>query len=213
MDYLSLLLALLPSSVCSIGTPLVRASDDIVPIYAEAIAGWIPVEVTDALRTDSRIPDSVVQVRGYQFVVREVGPGPDRLSEGDLMTVVPWGYAEDCTRDVWSEEGWVSEGQEVVFLLGAPRPGADSTFDVLGWHTPYPAGEFFRFRARPLPPEDRSEWLDARGYFELVSRLPTSTRFTYQNSAEDGLAVFADGPPEWASTFPGYEILRRYRGG
>ena len=128
---------------------------------------------------------------------------------GSEFDVVPWAYGTSCARVVWTSESWVRPGSEVVFLLGTPRAASSSTYDVLGWHSPYPTGEFLPWRTQPRPPSDRSEWLNAREYFELVRRLPISqSRFTYPDSAEAGIRVFEEGPPEWSSKFPGYEILR-----
>jgi hypothetical protein len=62
----------------------------------------------------------------------------------------------------------------VLFRLEAPRLAGTgdgvATFDVLGWHSPYPTGSLLEYSARRTGP--REAWLPAADYYDLLASLP-----------------------------------------
>jgi hypothetical protein len=93
----------------------------------------------------------------------------------------------------------------VVFLLGQTRKrlpwDGPPVFDVLGWHQPYPVGEFIPYwrhtRAEP------SSWLTRNEFFELLKILPAETAFLLDpTSTLDALAGWLRENPGREGAFP-----------
>jgi hypothetical protein len=174
----------------------------------------------------------------YRFVVRRAsamlpsaqafdglaGPGPPfpwngqlgspALSAGESFYVVPRGHDSTCRPTEWSRGEWVPAGAHAVFVvsraefyLGIP------VFEVLGDFSAYPYGAALgRTAAVENVPDDVSEWLTAREYFQLLSGLPpmddTRSREEQLLQIEND---FRTGPERFIWTFPGTEIIERAR--
>jgi len=204
--------ALLAGPVCDIVTtfgspPTADRAVTLAVATGERVAVPVPEYAKRAL------PDSITEVIAYRFVVLESVGGP-RLVSGDSFLVVPWGYDEACRPMLWEGGEWVPSGAESVFRHGEPgrESGGQGVFDVSGWHSPYPYGAFLKYGGTPSPPEDRTEWLSARDYFGLLSVLPPPdplvSRLERLRRIE---SAYRAGPPHWAVTFPGDQILRSAR--
>lgn len=112
-----------------------------------------------------------------RFVVRRVAAPADAgrtLAPGDTILITPWAYEPDCYWVPWRERATRVTDTVGVMRLAPPRtdtePGAPMTFDVLGWHAPYPSGALLGSRLRGAAA--RSSWLPAAEYFDFIAGLP-----------------------------------------
>ncbi|GMV06364.1 MAG: hypothetical protein AMXMBFR53_26400 [Gemmatimonadota bacterium] len=216
MWYLVMTLAALagqPSERCSLSTMRHLAPRGAV-VLAVATGGRVPVS-TDSLRFRGtwnfgrRFPGTAP---GHVFTVVRSAGDDDGVPSGATITVVPWGYDAACDLERWSAP-WVPTGDTVVFRLEATRVSADDAkpvFDVLGWHEPYPTGEFLRYDVRGDDVERR--WLTPGEYFEFVQVLPTLD--TFESRPLEGLRQierWVRARPELSEAFPVREVLERWR--
>ncbi len=200
--------------LCSIRAEFVGPTPERAIILAVALSQNAEVTGHTTLAGTFGSPDTIVRATGYRFRVLDIAGGDTGLRPGSTFLVVPWKYDPSCAPTPWGSDRWVPVGTEVVFTLSQGRPIArkEVVFDVRGWHAPYPNGEFLKYSARSSSPSDRSEWLTASEYFNLVSALPRLVSFpstgTWRSEVE---RLFREGNPKWAVTFPGSEILQNAR--
>lgn len=152
---------------------------------------------------------------GQHFeIVEAAGPNERGLAAGDTMTVVPWEYDGGCSMLRWSKSSrWVDPGSEGVFSFsaGSMRESARATFDAMGWHSPYPHGEYLHYEARGEDPEDPSEWLMPSEMFALWAALPVvHWRDSDPDSVMPEIRGIFDKNPRFKTTFPGSRFLQEY---
>jgi hypothetical protein len=139
------------------------------------------------------------------------GEDSPRVSAGDEIVVVPWEYDAGCDFQLWTEGmDWARPGPQIFQFMGSRqlRVEGRATFDVLGWHTPYPAGALIEDWTRPAAPRDA--WLPAEAYFDLLSHLPRSASPSTgergdgsdTESGLDALTDWSEDNPEYAEAFP-----------
>lgn len=147
------------------------------------------------------------------------GENAPRVSAGDEIVVVPWEYDAGCDYQLWTEGlDWARPGPQIFQFTRSRRLRVEgrATFDVLGWHTPYPAGAFIDGRTRPAAPRDT--WLPAEAYFDLLSHLPRSASPSSGERGEgsdadsvlDALADWSEDNPEYADAFPVPQLRDSY---
>ena len=198
---------------CSYGVSFVgpSATRAVLLVQATGRTSFVPVP-QEPLFT-AAIPDSVREVPGFQFRVIAVQGGTTRLNAGDFLIAVPWQYDEACNFEEWGSEEWVPPGAEAVFTISEFREhGGVVVSDRLGWHSPYPYGEFLKYEARSSDRRERGEWLSAREYYDMVLALPPEdTTMSSAERALDTVRVIENGNPRWRARFPGNELLRRLK--
>lgn len=163
------------------GLPLFRPSSSVV-VMAKATGQWldVPTDPHNLLGTYQYLPHYATEdARGQVFEIleREISPG---LASGeDRFVAVPWTVGCGCSDEGWDQPDWVPPGDTVVFLLSQTRASlpweGPPIFDVLGWHQPYPAGEFIPFWRHTRAEDPR--WLTQREFFTYLSALPTEATF------------------------------------
>lgn len=163
------------------GLPLFRPLNA-VAVIARAEPVWMPVP-TDAhdLLGDYQFlpPYATDDTEGQVFELLEAEPGFITSNPEGRFIAVPWTVGCGCADEGWDEPTWVPPGDTVVFLLTPTRGrvpwDGPPVFDVLGWHQPYPVGEFIPYwrHTRADPPS----WLTTWEFFELLKALPTETAF------------------------------------
>jgi hypothetical protein len=147
------------------------------------------------------------------------GEKSPRVSAGDEIVVVPWAYDAGCDYQIWNEGmDWAWSRPQVFQLTTGRRLERDgrATFDVLGWHTPYPAGAFIDHRTRHPAPRDT--WLPAGAYFDLISSMPRSASPYAPEAGDrpetesvlDALTDWSEDNPEYADAFPVPQLRSAY---
>ena len=153
---------------------------------------------------------------GQRFVALEVVAGTFEIEPGGEFVAVPWQYNSDCSPAPWTGSArWVEPGAEALFQVSPTRVWSTSVpmVDVHGWHVPYPTGEFWKYEGGGAnKPLDRTQWLSAREYFELLRALPddpwsNADRASVLAAVENAFARSG----RLATTFPGNEVLAQYR--
>jgi hypothetical protein len=99
----------------------------------------------------------------------------------------------------------------VTFLLSRTRESepwnGPPVFDVLGWHQPYPVGEFipyWRFYR-----EEPAVWLDVQEFYELLKVLPSEVAFQLDpGSSLEAVNEWLGQNPGRTEAFPIPTILR-----
>jgi hypothetical protein len=159
------------------------------------------------------IPDSVREVPGFQFRVIAVQGGNTGLNPGDSIIAVPWQYDAACDFEVWGRHEWVPEDADAVFTISDFREHEGVLVsDQLGWHSPYPQGEFLQYEAPQAAPVDRGEWLSSREYYDMVLALPVQDSTVSRAERARGIErAIENGNPRWRARFPGNELLRRVK--
>jgi len=175
-----------------------------VAVVAVAAAEWLPVPTDphDLLGPYQFLPpyatdDTEGQV--FQLLVAETGASV--ADSRGAFVAVPWTVGCGCAEEGWDEPVWVQPGDTVVFLLSKTRNHVPWTgppvFDVLGWHQPYPVGDFIPYwRSTREEPE---QWLSVWEFFELLEALPTEVAF--QLDPVSSLTAVHD----WLELHPGRE--------
>jgi hypothetical protein len=163
------------------GLPLFRPLNA-VAVMAQATEVWraVPTDPHDLLGTYQFLPPhATADTEGQVFHLLEAEPGFEISDSEGRFVAVPWTVGCGCVDEGWDEPNWVPPGDTVVFLLTSTRErvpwDGPPVFDVLGWHQPYPVGEFIPYwrHTRAEPPS----WLTRREFFELLQSLPSETAF------------------------------------
>lgn len=184
------------------GLPLFRPPGALA-VMAEATETWraVPTDPHDLLGMYSFLPSHATddtQGQLFRVLESEEGVGTDTLME---FVGVPWTIGCGCADEGWDGTEWVEPGDTVVFLLSPTRArvpwDGPPVFDVLGWHNPYPSGEFIPYwrhtRAEP------ANWLSKEEFFSLLQILPSEQAFRLDPTASV-LAV-----SQWLEDHPGRE--------
>jgi hypothetical protein len=195
------------------GLPLFRPQGS-VSVVARATSRWVPVPTDphDLLGAYQYLPPSPTDdTRGQVF---EVMQGEvDRMGSESIprFVGVPWTVGCGCAEEGWDEPDWVPPGDTVVFVLSPTRKrtpwDGPPVFDVLGWHQPYPVGEFVPYwRWTRKEPE---RWLTVREFFSLLSILPAETAFRLDPSSSlKAVRGWLEENPGREESFPIPTILR-----
>ena len=198
------------------GLPLFRESGGIA-VIAVATSDWavVPVESRELLGDYQFIPSAVTaRARGQVFRAMESEVDWAVSNEDGFFVAVPWTLGCGCAEVGWQEPVWVSPGDTVAFLLtptrSAEAQGEMPAYDVLGWHQPYPVGDFIPFWRTAR--RENPDWLTAREFFELLQVLPTEVAFQLNpvSSFQDFLE-WVDSNPERSHAFPAGTILSEWR--
>ena len=157
------------------------------------------------------VPDYATEdTRGQVFEILRIETGTRLVEAGSSFIGVPWTVGCGCADEGWDQPGWVPPGDTVVFLLEQTRARSPwegpPIFDVLGWHQPYPSGDFVQYwrhtRAEP------ADWLSVEEFFDLLVHLPGETAFRLDPSASrQALDQWREAYPDRESAFPMPTIL------
>jgi hypothetical protein len=124
-------------------------------------------------------PFATDDTEGQVFEVVETEGGWALSDSSGSFVAVPWTVGCGCAEEGWDEPVWVPPGDTVTFLLTKTRMrvpwDGPPVFDVLGWHQPYPVGEFIPYWRRTRKEPER--WITVFDFFELLEVLPTEAAF------------------------------------
>lgn len=199
------------------GIPLFR-SPGAVPVLAVSTGQWeaVPTDAHDMRGAYQYLPPLATQdTEGELFRLLESEDSQRVADEEGFFVVVPWTIGCGCADEGWPEPVWVASGDTVAFLLAPTRTRVPWTgppvYDVLGWHQPYPVGDFIAYWG-PGPIEE-GRWLTPREFFALLQALPTEAGF----ELDPGPAFHAVGQwlvedPSRAAAFPVPEIIQAWEG-
>lgn len=191
-------------------------------VIAVATEDWLPVptDAHDMLGDYRFLPHYATEdTRGQVFSVVRAEEGTVRVEAKSRFVGVPWTVGCGCADEGWDQPGWVPPGDTVVFLLTKTRARmtweGPPVFDVLGWHQPYPSGDFVRYwrHTRNEPPE----WLSTDEFFDLLTRLPEESAFrldptTSKRAVEDWLLDYPDREDAFPLPTILWELDRLLRG-
>lgn len=198
------------------GLPLFRASGGIAAL-AVATDRWeiVPAESRDLYGDYQYIP-SAVSARGRGQVFQAVRSEMDWpiSDDGGLFVAVPWTLGCGCAEVGWNQLTWVAPGDTVAFLLTPTRdPGPSGSmpvYDVLGWHQPYPVGDFIKYWPRSA--QAGSEWLSVEEFYQLLQALPTENAFQLDpDSSFDRVIAWVGESAGRSEAFPIRAILSEWR--
>ena len=194
------------------GVPLYRPSGS-VAVIAQATGSWVPVPTDphDLLGEYQYLPSYATEdTEGQLFRLLEAEPGGNVADEAGNFVAVPWTVGCGCAEEGWDQPTWVPPGDTVVFLLTKTRSqvpwSGPPVFDVLGWHQPYPIGDFIRYwrRTREAP----EAWLSVHEFFELLAVLPSEAAFQLDpTAAQTAVMGWLGGNPGLERAFPIPTIL------
>jgi hypothetical protein len=198
------------------GLPLFRASGGIAAM-AVATARWetVPVESRDLYGDYQYIPSAVTaRARGQVFRALRSEEDWPISDDAGLFVAVPWTLGCGCAEVGWNQPTWVTPGDTVAFLLTPTRdPGPSGSmpvYDVLGWHQPYPVGDFIRYW--PRTSLERSDWLSVEEFYDLLQVLPTETGFQLDpESSFQQVLAWVEARVGRSETFPVRTILSEWR--
>jgi hypothetical protein len=198
------------------GLPLFRESGGIA-VIAMATPDWVvvPVESRDLFGDYQFIPSDVTaRARGQVFRVLESEADWKISDDAGLFVAVPWTLGCGCAEVGWQEPVWVPSGDTVAFLLTPTRAsgprGGPPVYDVLGWHQPYPVGEFIPYWRTTR--KENPDWLSVREFFDLLQVLPSEVAFQLNpESSLQGFLEWVEGHPNRSQAFPVETILSEWR--
>lgn len=189
------------------GLPLFRPPNA-VAVMARATSSWeaVPTDPHDLLGKYQFLPTYATDdTEGQLFELLEAEDGLSVADPEGRFVAVPWTIGCGCADEGWDEPVWVSPGDTVVFLLSITRErvpwAGPPVFDVLGWHQPYPVGEFIPYwrHTRAEPPT----WVTRREFFELLQVLPSESAFRLDPaSALRAIMGWLDENPGRDTAFP-----------
>ena len=194
------------------GLPLFRPVNA-VAVIARATPNWlaVPTDPHDLLGNYQFLPSYATDdTKGQLFELLEAEEGWAVADSEGRFVAVPWTIGCGCADEGWDEPVWVSPGDTVVFLLTKTREqvpwAGPPVFDVLGWHQPYPIGEFIPYwrhtRAEP------SSWLTRGEFFHLLQSLPSESAFRLDpTSSSRAVLGWLEGNPGLEEAFPLPTIL------
>ena len=195
------------------GIPLFRPAGSVAAI-ARATESWVPVPTDphDMLGAYRFLPTYATDdTEGQVFELLEVETGGEIADSIGQFVAVPWTVGCGCAEEGWDEPAWVTPGDTVVFLLTRTRVNVPwegpPVFDVLGWHQPYPVGDFIPYwRSTRDEPET---WLSVRQFFELLTVLPAEAAFELDPMASrESIGRWLEEYPDLEKAFPVPTILR-----
>jgi hypothetical protein len=199
------------------GLPLFRKAGS-VAVMARATDRWdgVPTDAHDLLGDFRFLPPYATQnTRAQVFELLEAEEGWAAAGPEGRFAVVPWTLGCGCADEGWDQPDWVPPGDTVTFLLSRTRERMPPSwigppvYDVLGWHQPYPAGDFvayWRTTREPIP-----DWLTAREFFELLQVLPSEHAFRLDPLASfQTLLNWLDEAPHRRGAFPVSTILSEW---
>ncbi len=198
------------------GLPLFRESGGIA-VIAVATPDWavVPVESRELFGDYQFIPAAVAaRARGQIFQALESEVNWTISDDAGFFVAVPWTLGCGCAEVGWQEPVWVSPGDTVAFLITPTRPagaqGDMPTYDVLGWHQPYPVGDFIPFWRTAR--KENPDWLTVREFFELLQVLPTEVSFQLNpESSFRGFLQWVEANPDRSHAFPVGTILSEWQ--
>jgi hypothetical protein len=83
-------------------------------------------------------------------------------------------------------------------------------YDVLGWHQPYPVGDFIKYWPRTA--QAGSEWLSVEEFYHLLQVLPTENAFQLDpDSSFQGVLAWVEASAGRSEAFPVRAILSEWR--
>ena len=134
-----------------------------------------------------------------------VEPGREIGDSDGTFVAVPWTVGCGCADEGWDQPDWVSPGDTVAFILSVTRKrvpwSGPPVFDVLGWHQPYPSGDFIPYWKPGR--EGPETWLSSADFFDLLQALPDETSFRLDPStALRAIRSWVDRNPDAAEVFP-----------
>jgi hypothetical protein len=155
-------------------------------------------------------PYATDDTEGQVFELLEAEAGREVADSAGQFVAVPWTVGCGCAEEGWGEPVWVTPGDTVVFLLTRTRARAPwsgpPVFDVLGWHQPYPVGEFIPYWRWTR--EEPETWLSIRQFFELLTILPSEAAFQLDPMASrEAVIGWLEGNAELEKSFPIPTIL------
>ncbi|MBT8396320.1 MAG: hypothetical protein HKO65_04615 [Gemmatimonadetes bacterium] len=195
------------------GLPLYRPAGA-AAVVAVATPQWVPVPTDphDLLGAYRFLPPYATDdTEGQVFRLLFAEKGTSVADPEGNFVAVPWTVGCGCAEEGWDEPIWVQPGDTVVFLLSKTRNrvpwSGPPVFDVLGWHQPYPAGEFIPFWRWAR--EEPENWLSVEEFFQLLKVLPTEAAFQLDpGSALTAVRGWLALNPGKESTFPIPTMLR-----
>jgi hypothetical protein len=142
---------------------------------------------------------------GQLFELLEVEAAGEVADSRGRFVAVPWTVGCGCAEEGWDEPVWVNPGDTVVFLLTKSRArvpwNGPPVFDVLGWHQPYPVGDFIPFWR--LTREEPESWLTVQQYFGLLTVLPFEAAFRLDPMASrEAVEGWLEDNPGLENAFP-----------
>jgi len=197
------------------GLPLFRNPGSLA-VMARATARWdeVPTDTHDLLGDYRFLPPYATEnSRGQVFELLESEPGWAPADSEGRFVVVPWTLGCGCADEGWGEPTWVRAGDTVTFLLSRTRERVPWTgppvYDVLGWHQPYPTGDFIAYWRTTR--ERNPDWLTPREFFELLQVLPSGHAFQLDPSSSfRPLLAWLEGRPDRRAAFPVSTILSEW---
>lgn len=183
------------------GLPLYRDAEAIA-VLAVATSRWtmVPTDAHDMLGNYQFLPPYATDdTQGQVFELVASEDAWEVADERGIFVAVPWTVGCGCADEGWDQPGWVNPGDTVAFLLAPTRErvaeGSPPVFDVLGWHQPFPSGDFIPYWQR-VRQEDGADWLTAREFFEFLKTLPSERTFRLDPTSafEDVLAWIRENP-------------------
>jgi hypothetical protein len=199
------------------GLPVFRNPGS-VAVMAKATArwAWVHTDVHDLLGDYRFLPPYATEnTRGQVFELLEAETGWTPADAQGQFVVVPWTMGCGCADEGWGQPGWVTPGDTVAFILSRTRSRLPSAwtgppvYDVLGWHQPYPAGDFIAYWRTTL--RQNSDWLTTREFFELLQVLPSEYAFRLDPSASfQSVLAWLNERPDRRGAFPVPTILSEW---
>jgi hypothetical protein len=195
------------------GLPLYRPSGA-VAVLAVATGAWIPVptDAHDLLGDFAFLPPYATDdTEGQVFRVLKSESGREVANAQGRFVAVPWTVGCGCADEGWDQPDWVPAGDTVTFLLSRTRKrvpwDGPPVYDVLGWHQPYPSGDFIPYWR--LGREEPQDWLSPQEFFELLELLPADGAFRLDpSSSRQAVEEWVAGHPDRAQAYPVPTILR-----
>ena len=189
------------------GLPLFRPPNSVV-VLARATPSWpaVPTDAHDLLGNYQFLPAYATEdTRGQLFELLEAEEGWAVPDSNGRFVAVPWTVGCGCADEGWGDPVWVLPGDTVVFLLSRTRAkvpwSGPPVFDVLGWHQPYPVGEFIPYwrHTRADPPS----WLSPREFFHFLQALPGEAAFRLDpTSSRNAVEAWLEANPGRDNAFP-----------
>jgi hypothetical protein len=179
-----------------------------VAVLARATGDWLPVPTDshDLLGSFAFLPPYATDdTQGQLFQVLAVEAGREAGDEDGTFVAVPWTVGCGCADEGWDQPDWVPPGDTVAFILSVTRKrvpwSGPPVFDVLGWHQPYPSGDFIPYWKPGREGPER--WLSSADFFDLLQTLPDETSFRLDPStALRAVRSWVDRNPDAAEAFP-----------
>ena len=195
------------------GLPLYRPSGA-VAVMARATSRWIPVPTDphDLLGVYQYLPPTATDdTEGQIFELLASEPGWDVADGEGRFVAVPWTVGCGCADEGWDQPDWVPSGDTVTFILTKTRKrvpwDGPPVYDVLGWHQPYPVGEFIPYWRWSR--EEPRAYLSVMDFFDFLTVLPTDVAFQLDSqSSLRAVEEWLRRNPQSREAFPIPSVLR-----